>query len=167
MAYNPDEALKLENQLCFPLYAAARRVMGIYTPYLKPLGLTYTQYIVFLVLWEEDSIPVSEIGDRLLLDSGTLTPLLKKMEKAGYLTRTRSSQDERSVIVSLTDEGRAMKEKVSDIPRQLVKCITIPHEETVQLYLTLYRLLGLELPEGVREKVKDVKDVHEINNAVE
>ena len=146
MSYNPDEALKLENQLCFPLYAAARRVMGVYTPYLKPLGLTYTQYIVFMVLWEKDSVPVSEIGERLLLDSGTLTPLLKKMEKAGYLTRERSKLDERSVIVSLTDEGRAMKERVQDVPRQVGKCVTIPFEEAVQLHNTLYKLLGLTLP---------------------
>ena len=151
MEYNPDEALKLENQLCFPLYAAARRTMGIYTPYLKPLGLTYTQYIVFMVLWEKDCIPVSEIGDRLLLDSGTLTPLLKKMEKAGYLTRERSKQDERSVIVALTDEGRAMKERVKDIPRQVVKCVTIPKEETIRLYITLYKLLGLELPDNIKK----------------
>ena len=146
MPYNPDEALKLENQLCFPLYAAARRVMGVYTPYLKPLGLTYTQYIVFMVLWEKDSIPVSEIGERLLLDSGTLTPLLKKMEKAGYLTRERSKLDERSVIVTLTDEGRAMKDRVKDVPRQVGKCVTIPFEEAVQLHNTLYKLLGLTLP---------------------
>ena len=151
MEYNPDEALKLEKQLCFPLYAAARRTMGIYTPYLKPLGLTYTQYIVFMVLWEKDCIPVSEIGDRLLLDSGTLTPLLKKMEKAGYLTRERSKQDERSVIVALTDEGRAMKERVKDIPRQVGKCVTIPKEEAAQLYITLYMLLGLELPDNIKK----------------
>ena len=95
MGYDPNEALKLKNQLCFPLYAAARRVTGVYTPYLKPLGLTYTQYIVFMVLWEQDGLQVSEIGERLLLDSGTLTPLLKKMEAQGYLTRTRSKLDER------------------------------------------------------------------------
>ena len=158
MSYNPDEALKLENQLCFPLYAAARAAMGIYTPYLKPLGLTYTQYIVFMVLWEKDHIPVSEIGDRLLLDSGTLTPLLKKMEKAGYLTRERSKQDERSVIVSLTDEGLAMKERVKDVPRQVGKCVNISREESLQLYATLYKLLRLDLPDSVKAKINNQTD---------
>ena len=111
MEYNADEALKLKNQLCFPLYAAARRLTSAYTPYLKPLGLTYTQYIVFMVLWEKDGLTVGEIGEQLRLDNGTLTPLLKKMETAGYIRRTRSKKDERVVEISLTEEGRAMKEK--------------------------------------------------------
>ncbi len=144
MEYNPNEALKLKNQLCFPLYAAARRITSVYTPYLKPLGLTYTQYIVFLVLWEEDHLPVSEIGDRLLLDSGTLTPLLKKMEKEGYLTRVRSKVDERSVIVSLTDEGKALKEKVAEIPLRASQCVRLAPEEGRTLYTLLYKLLGDE-----------------------
>ncbi len=141
MTYDPNEALKLRNQLCFPLYAAARRVTGVYTPYLKPLGLTYTQYIVFLVLWEEDHLPVSEIGDRLLLDSGTLTPLLKKMEAQGYLTRTRSKLDERSVIVSLTEKGRALREKALGIPLQAAQCVRLSPEEAKTLYTLLYKLL--------------------------
>ena len=87
-----DEGLKLDNQLCFPLYAAARKVVGAYTPFLKPLGLTYTQYIVFMVLWENDDLTVGEIGKKLMLDNGTLTPLLKKMEEAGHLTRKRSEK---------------------------------------------------------------------------
>ena len=105
MDNDPHEAMKLANQLCFPLYAAARNVIGLYTPWLKPLGLTYTQYIVFLVLWERDGITVTEIGERLMLDNGTLSPLLKKMEQAGYLHRQRSREDERVVVVSLTEAG--------------------------------------------------------------
>ena len=141
MTYDPNEALKLKNQLCFPLYAAARRVTGVYTPYLKPLGLTYTQYIVFLVLWEEDHLPVSEIGERLLLDSGTLTPLLKKMEAQGYLTRTRSKLDERSVLVDLTDKGRALREKALQIPLQAAACVHLTPEEAATLHALLQKLL--------------------------
>ena len=144
MEYDPNEALKLKNQLCFPLYAAARRVTGVYTPYLKPLGLTYTQYIVFLVLWEEDHLPVSEIGERLLLDSGTLTPLLKKMEKEGYVTRVRSKIDERSVIVSLTEQGKALKTQVAGVPLQASQCVRLAPEEAKTLYALLYKLLGDE-----------------------
>ena len=141
MEYDPNEALKLKNQLCFPLYAAARRVTGIYTPYLKPLGLTYTQYIVFLVLWEQDGLQVSEIGEKLHLDSGTLTPLLKKMETQGYLTRTRSKRDERSVIVTLTDKGRALKKEVGDIPMKAAQCVRLSPEEGQTLYTLLYKVL--------------------------
>ena len=93
MEYDYHEAMKLANQLCFPLYAAARNVAGLYTPWLKPLGLTYTQYLVFLVLWEKDGISVTEIGEKLMLDNGTLSPLLKKMEQAGLLKRQRCCED--------------------------------------------------------------------------
>ena len=141
MGYDPNEALKLKNQLCFPLYAAARRVTGVYTPYLKPLGLTYTQFIVFMVLWEQDGLQVSEIGERLLLDSGTLTPLLKKMEAQGYLTRTRSKLDERSVIVSLTEKGKALKEEVGQIPMKAAQCVRLSPEEAQTLYKLLYKVL--------------------------
>lgn len=141
MGYDPNEALKLKNQLCFPLYAAARRVTGVYTPYLKPLGLTYTQYIVFMVLWEQDGLQVSEIGEKLLLDSGTLTPLLKKMEAQGYLTRTRSKLDERSVIVSLTEKGKALKEEVGQIPLKAAQCVRLSPEEAQTLYKLLYKVL--------------------------
>ena len=141
MGYDPNEALKLKNQLCFPLYAAARRVTGVYTPYLKPLGLTYTQYIVFMVLWEQDGLQVSEIGERLLLDSGTLTPLLKKMEAQGYLTRTRSKLDERSVIVTLTKNGKALKTQVGEIPLKAAQCVRLTPEEGQMLYKLLYKVL--------------------------
>lgn len=142
MEYDPNEALKLENQLCFPLYAAARRVVGSYTPYLKPLGLTYTQYILFLVLWEKDHITVSEICERLMLDSGTVTPLLKKLEAKGYLRRERCANDERCVIIALTDEGAAMKDKARDIPLKVGSCTPLPPEDAMQLYTLLYKLLG-------------------------
>ena len=141
MPYNPDEALKLDNQLCFPLYAASRKIINAYTPYLKPLGITYTQYITFMVLWEKDSIPVRELCTRLHLDNGTLTPLLKKMEEQGFITRHRDSGDERKVRISLTDAGRAMKEKCSDIPRQMGSCIRISPEEARELYNILYKII--------------------------
>ena len=96
-SYDSDEALKLDNQLCFPLYAAARKIVGEYTPFLKPLGITYTQYITFMVLWEHDNIPVGDICAKLYLDNGTVTPLLKKMESEGYITRRRDGEDERKV----------------------------------------------------------------------
>ncbi|MBQ9679529.1 MAG: MarR family transcriptional regulator [Ruminococcus sp.] len=139
---NYDELMKLDNQLCFPLYAAARQVVSLYTPYLKELGLTYTQYIVFLVLWETDGIPVGELGRRLYLDNGTLTPLLKKLETAGYLTRSRDTEDERVVIVTLSEEGRALKERAKEIPLKVGTCIRLSEQEAMGLYAVLYKLLG-------------------------
>lgn len=140
--YSPDEALKLDHQLCFPLYAAARKIVGLYTPYLKPLGITYTQYITFMVLWEHDNIPVSEIGARLHLDNGTLTPLLKKMEKQGFITRQRDAADERRVRICLTDSGHALKQQAADIPQKIGSCLTLDPEEMRALYRTLYKILG-------------------------
>ena len=141
MEYDYREAMKLANQLCFPLYAAARSVTNLYTPWLKPLGLTYTQYIVFLVLWEKDGITVSEIGDKLMLDNGTLSPLLKKMEQAGFVKRHRSLQDDRVVIVTLTEEGRALQEKAKDVPAHVAGCIDLAPEKARTLYSLLYELL--------------------------
>lgn len=141
MEYDEREAMKLANQLCFPLYAAARNVTGLYTPWLKPVGLTYTQYIVFLVLWEKDGIPVSEIGDKLMLDNGTLSPLLKKLEQAGYLVRRRSSEDERVVTITLTEKGKALQEKVKDIPLKVGGCIDLSPEKARMLYTLLYELI--------------------------
>ena len=138
---NDRESMKLVNQLCFPLYAAARNVTGLYTPWLKPLGLTYTQYIVFLVLWEKDGVSVSEIGNRLMLDNGTLSPLLKKMEQAGYVERRRCREDDRVVEITLTDEGRALQEKAKEIPKKVAGCIDLPVEKAQQLYALLYELL--------------------------
>lgn len=142
MEYNYREAMKLENQLCFPLYAAARGVINLYTPLLKPFGLTYTQYIVFLVLWEQDGIPVGALGERLMLDNGTLSPLLKKMQQAGYLERTRSSEDERVVVVTLTERGWALQQRLKDVPLQAARCVELSPEKAKTLYTLLYELLG-------------------------
>ena len=141
--YHPDEALLLKNQLCFPLYAAARKVIGAYTPLLKPYGITYTQYITFLVLWEKDGITVGEIGARLHLDNGTLTPLLKKMEAEGFITRRRNAEDERKVTVYLTPEGLDMKEKLKDVPLKIGHCLTIGQEDAKTLYRILYKILDI------------------------
>ena len=141
MEFDYHEAMKLEYQLCFPLYAASRSVVNLYTPWLKPLGLTYTQYIVFLVLWEKDGITVGEICDRLMLDNGTLSPLLKKMQQAGYIERKRSEEDDRMVLISLTEEGRALQEKAKDVPSKVANCINLPLEKAQTLYTLLYELL--------------------------
>ena len=142
MEYDDREAMKLANQLCFPLYAAARHVVNLYTPWLKPLGLTYTQYIVFLVLWEEDGCTVGQLCEKLMLDNGTLSPLLKKMQQAGYIRRTRSEDDDRVVVVTLTEAGRAMQEKAKDVPAKVGDCIGLPPEKAQALYALLYELLG-------------------------
>ena len=144
MTEQEKASLKLEKQLCFPLYAAARKITGLYTPYLKPLGLTYTQYILFMVLWEEDHLPVGSIGERLHLDNGTLTPMLKKLESAGYLTRERSKADERSVIVTLTEKGRDLAEQAKKIPGEVGGCIPLTQKEGFQLYQLLYKIMGAE-----------------------
>ena len=141
MEYDYHEAMKLANQLCFPLYAAARNVINLYTPWLRPLGLTYTQYIVFLVLWEKDGITVTEICEKLMLDNGTLSPLLKKMEQAGYVERRRCRGDDRVVEITLTEEGRAMQEKAKEIPAKVASCIDLPPEKAKSLYSLLYELL--------------------------
>ena len=141
MDFDYHEAMKLANQLCFPLYAASRSVVSLYTPYLKPLGLTYTQYLVFLVLWEKDGITVGEICDRLMLDNGTLSPLLKKMQQEGYVERKRSGEDDRVVLITLTDEGRALQEKAKDVPGKVAGCIDLEPEKAQMLYKLLYELL--------------------------
>ncbi len=138
------DPLLLENQLCFPLYACARKVTQVYTPILKPLGLTYTQYLVLLVLWEKDGVSVGHIGERLYLDTGTLTPLLKKMEKAGWLVRGRSEEDERRVFVHLTESGHTLREKALTIPIQVSTCTPLEGEEARCLYNILYKILRYE-----------------------
>ncbi|MBQ6455615.1 MAG: MarR family transcriptional regulator [Mogibacterium sp.] len=141
MEYDYHDIMKLDNQLCFPLYAAARNVTSLYTPWLRPLGLTYTQYITFLVLWEKEGISVSEIGSRLMLDNGTLSPMLKKMEQEGYIERNRSREDDRVVIITLTEQGRDLQERAKDIPEKVAGCIDLPVEKAKQLYDLLYELL--------------------------
>ena len=133
--------LKLDSQLCFPLYASARRVIGAYTPLLKPLGLTYTQYLVMMELWEKGKEKVGDLCHRLYLDCGTVTPMLKKMEESGWLTRCRCKVDERVVYVALTEKGWALREQVEDIPAQVGQCITLPQEEAFELYRLLHKLL--------------------------
>ena len=141
MEYEYHEAMKLANQLCFPLYAASRHVISLYTPWLKPLGLTYTQYIVLLVLWEQDGCTVGSLCERLMLDNGTLSPLLKKLQQAGYVERTRSETDDRVVVVTLTEKGRALQEDAKEIPAQVASCIDLPPEKAQTLYTLLYELL--------------------------
>ena len=135
------DPLRLEVQLCFPLYACARETIKLYKPYLDELDLTYTQYIAMMVLWEKKSVTVKELGAVLHLDSGTLTPLLKKMEAKGLLTRRRSTEDERSLIVSLTEQGEALRERAVDIPAKMSKCVNLEPEEARELYRLLYKLL--------------------------
>jgi DNA-binding MarR family transcriptional regulator len=135
------DPLRLENQLCFPLYACARETIKLYKPYLDELDLTYTQYIAMMVLWEKKAVTVKEMGAMLHLDSGTLTPLLKKMEAKGLLIRRRSTEDERSLIVSLTEEGEALRERALDIPAKMSQCVNLEPEEARELYRLLYKLL--------------------------
>ena len=136
-----QEQLRLENQLCFPLYACAKEVIRQYRKPLEDLNLTYTQYIVFLVLWEQDGLTVGELCDRLMLDNGTLSPLLKKMQQAGYVERRRSEEDDRVVHITLTEEGRALQEKAKDVPAKVGGCIDLPPEKAQTLYELLYELL--------------------------
>lgn len=152
----PEEAyemLKLENQLCFPLYAAAREVIRQYRPHLDALDLTYTQYITLMVLWASDGISVKALGEKLLLDSGTLTPMLKSMEKKALIARKRDSADERVLRVYLTEEGRKMKEKAVFVPAKVGSCIRLTKEEGAMLYSLLYKILN-ELPALPEEKEK-------------
>ena len=135
------DMLKLENQLCFPLYACAKEIVRRYTPLLEPLGLTYTQYIAMMVLWEHKNISVKDMGELLYLDSGTLTPMLKKMEKAGWITRKRDEKDERSVIISLTDSGIKLKEKAVEVPAKMIQCINLEQSDAMQLYNLLNKLI--------------------------
>ena len=136
-----NEMLKLENQLCFPLYACAKEVVRRYMPLLEPLGLTYTQYLAMMVMWEHKSISVKDMGRLLYLDSGTLTPMLKKMEKAGLISRRRSEKDERMVIVSITERGEALQEKAAEIPSKMAECVTLDNDEAMQLYTLLHKMM--------------------------
>ena len=133
--------LKLSSQLCFPLYACSRETIKLYKPWLDEIGLTYTQYITMMVLWEHNSMTVKELGQELYLDSGTLTPLLKKLEEKGLVTRRRSDRDERNLIVTITESGEAMKDRALHIPHEMAKCITLPHDEILELYRMLHKLL--------------------------
>lgn len=136
------EQLKLKNQLCFPLYACSRKIVNAYTPYLKPLGLTYTQYLVFMVLWEKKEATVGELGSTLYLDAGTLSPLLKKIEIEGLIARTHPENDERVTSVKLTAKGEKLKEACKDIPFKVVSVVgSFDKKEIEQLYGLLYKIL--------------------------
>ena len=146
-----EEHMKLENQLCFRLYTAARLTMGAYHPYLDPLRITYPQYLVLLVLWEKDSQPVMDIAHKMLLDSNTITPLLQRMEKSGLINRTKGKEDTRQRIVSLTEKGRAMYEQTKHIPECLSNDVVLKtgdEEEILRMIPTLDKLIdGLKKTE--------------------
>ena len=148
------DALKIENQLCFPLYACSREVIKQYKPYLDKMDLTYTQYVVMLALWEEKEMTVKALGDRLYLDSGTLTPLLKKLEAKGYITRTRSRKDERNLLVGVTESGAALREVAMEMPRAIREHTELTREETEILYRLLYKILAHVDERNEREAMK-------------
>ena len=136
-----NDMLKLDNQLCFPLYVCAKEVIRRYTPLLEPLGLTYTQYIAMMVMWEHKSISIKNIGKLLCLDSGTLTPMLKKMEKSGLIRRERSAKDERLVIVTITEKGEELHKKAEEVPLRMTQCVKMDDKDAQQLYILLKKLM--------------------------
>ena len=141
MSNSKYDCLKLENQLCFPLYACSKEVIRRYKPYLDELDLTYTQYLTMMVMWEKKELTVKELGEFLYLDSGTLTPVLKKLEEKGYIQRNRSKDDERNLIVSITQRGEALKDRAVQIPAKLSTCVNLESEEAQALYGLLYKML--------------------------
>ena len=134
--------LNLESQLCFPLYVCSKELIKKYKPLLDKLDLTYTQYIVMLVLWQYSEINVKQLGEKLFLDSGTLTPLLKKLELKNYIVRNRSLNDERKLIISITEKGRMLKEQAKEIPQQMSNCLNLNKKEALELYRLLYKILN-------------------------
>lgn len=139
---NKYDALKLENQLCFPLYVCSKEIVRRYKPFLDELDLTYTQYIAMMVLWEKKQVTVSELGTALFLDSGTLTPLLKKLEQKGLVSRKRMEKDERSVCVTITDKGEALKDRAVEIPEKMQGCMSLTPEDAAELYQILHRIMA-------------------------
>ncbi len=136
------EALKLSNQVCFPLYACSKELVSRYTPYLKELGLTYTQYIVMMVMWEKETVSSRELATSLHLDYGTLTPVLKRLEASGYLNRNRDPEDERLLLLTVTDEGRALKDEAIKIPGCIATCMGLSEDEFKTLYTLTYKALA-------------------------
>ena len=136
------DVLKLENQLCFPLYAAAKEITRKYKPILDKLDLTYTQYICMMVMWEHKELNVKTIGEYIYLDSGTLTPLLKKLEDKGYIERKRNDEDERNLVISITDKGLALRDEALSVPQSMGGCIALSREEAELLYKVLYKILN-------------------------
>ena len=143
--------LRLKNQLCFPIYLCSKEIIRRYAPLLKELDLTYTQYIVMMVMWEKKCVNVKELGECLYLDSGTLTPLLKKLEAKKLLTRMRSEKDERHLVVTITKEGEDLKEKAVAVPEQIAKCTNLSQEEALVLYRILYKILGKNIKNEIEE----------------
>lgn len=135
------DALKLDNQLCFPLYVCAKEVVRRYKPFLDKIDLTYTQYITMMVVWEQKELSVKELGERLFLDSGTLTPVLKALEKKGFLSRNRSEKDERVLVVTLTDRGKKLQESAVEIPSKVQGCFSMDEKDTADLYRILHKLM--------------------------
>ena len=142
MTADPFDPLKLENQICFPLYACAKEIVKAYKPYLDELDLTYTQYITMMVMWEHKKLRVKEVGEYLYLDSSTLTPLLKRLEEKGYVARRRSKTDERDLIISVTEAGEDLRKKALTVPQRLAACVDMEPEKARTLYGILYELLG-------------------------
>lgn len=142
MGADKYDCLKLENQICFPLYACSKEIVRRYKPFLDELELTYTQYITMMVLWEKKEINVKELGRHLYLDSGTLTPVLKKLEAKGYLTRVRSKEDERNLVVTITESGEVLREKAVSVPGKISQCVELEPQEAMQLYQLLHKMLG-------------------------
>ena len=136
------DSLKLGNQLCFPLYAAAKEITRKYKPYLDKLDLTYTQYICMMVMWEHQSLNVKQVGEYLYLDSGTLTPLLKKLEEKGYIERKKKDSDERNLIITVTDKGLDLRDQALSVPQSMGTCISLSSEEAELLYKVLYKILN-------------------------
>ena len=136
------DALKLDNQVCFPLYACSKELVRQYGPYLKELNLTYTQYIVMMVLWENETVSSRDLADCLHLDYGTLTPVLKRLDQAGYITRSRAAEDERLLTISLTDEGKALKKRAVKVPSCIAECMGLTEEEFRTLYVLTYKALN-------------------------
>ena len=136
------DSLKLGNQLCFPLYAAAKEITRKYKPYLDKLNLTYTQYICMMAMWEHQSLNVKQVGEYLYLDSGTLTPLLKKLEEKGYIERKKKDSDERNLIITVTDKGLDLRDQALSVPQSMGSCISISSEEAELLYKVLYKILN-------------------------
>ncbi len=136
------DCLKLENQICFPLYAASKEIIKRYKPFLDELDLTYTQYITMMVLWDKKEMNVKELGKFLFLDSGTLTPLLKKLEQKGYITRTRMEKDERNVLIKITAQGEKLKEIALKIPAAMSQCVNLSEADAKKLYVLLYKVLA-------------------------
>ena len=138
------DCIRLENQLCFPIYAASREIVKRYRPFLDELDLTYTQYIAMMVFWEEKKINVKHLGEKLFLDSGTLTPVLKSLEAKGFVSRYRSKKDERILTVEITPEGEALKEKAVEIPQKMAGCVNLNAEEATQLHTLMHKILGVK-----------------------